>query len=215
MLLFHRLPVVQRTNSWYNPDKDFQGEKRSRRMEKENHGFRIDPGSPPALVSMLCFAGSIPLLLLGYRDSLRDPLTAAGLVLPLVLSALMMIIVILKSGRTAVRLSAIPVFIGVAGFFIKLVIDPRGADLLHHVLAAVLYLAIIALWALTVLNVIRTKWVLVILFLIPFFKHLLMNDIPVLLGLVPPVSASVWLKEGSMLCFMLALSFCALSFRKT
>ena len=33
------------------------------------------------------------------------------------------------------------------------------------------------------------------------------NDIPVLLGLAPPVSASIWWKEISMLLFMLAL-FC-------
>ena len=74
-----------------------------------------------------------------------------------------------------------------------------------------LYLAIVALWALTVLYVIKTKWVLAILFLFPFFKHIFVNDLPVLLGAVPPVPASVWLKECSMLCFMLALFFYALS----
>ena len=93
-------------------------------------------------------------------------------------------------------------------------IDPRGTGQAHHVSAIILYLAIVALWSLTVLYVIKTKWVLAILFLIPFFKHILINDLPVLLGAAAPVSASMWLKEFSMLFFMLALSFCAMSFEK-
>ena len=105
-------------------------------------------------------------------------------------------------------------FIGVLGFAFKLVLDPRGETLLHHVSAAVLYLAIVALWALTVLFIIQTKWVLAGLFLLPFLKHVFVNDLPVLLGRAAPVPASVWFKEISILAFLLALFFCALSFEK-
>ena len=71
---------------------------------------------------------------------------------------------------------------------------------------------IIVLWALTVFYIIKTKWILTILFMVPFIKHICMNDIPALLGAADPMPASVWLKEFSMLFMMLALSLCALSF---
>lgn len=74
------------------------------------------------------------------------------------------------------------------------------------------FLMIVVLWALTVSYVIKTKWVLTILFILPFLKHVCMNDIPVLLGMAEPVSATMWMKEISMLCMMLALSLCAYSF---
>lgn len=180
---------------------------------RERQGFRINAGCPTAVVSMLAFAFCIPLQIMGYADRLNDPVVAVALVFLPALSALLMIVVILL-GRNFLRLSIFPVFIGVLGFFFKLMIDPRGTGHAHHVSAIILYLAIVALWSLTVLYVIRTKWILAILFLIPFFKHILINDIPVLLGAAAPVSAATWLKEFSMLFFMLALSFCAMSFEK-
>ena len=115
---------------------------------------------------------------------------AAALVFLPVLSAVWMIAMILFFGRRDLRLSIFPVFIGVLGFAFKLGIDPRGESLLHHASAAVLSLGIVVLWALTVLYVIKTKWVLTILFLIPFFKHLFLDDLPVLLGTAPPLSAA-------------------------
>ena len=181
-------------------------------MRKVRQGFQANARSPAAIISMLAFAFCIPLQILGYADRLKEPFVAATIVFLPVLSALLMIVVMLKFGRTALWLSIFPVFIGVLGFVFKLVIDPRETSLMHHISAIVLYAAIVGLWALTVLYVIKTKWVLSILFLIPFFKHILTNDLPVLLGTAAPVPMSIWLKEFSMLSFMLALSFYALSF---
>ncbi len=163
---------------------------------------------------MLAFALCVPLQILGYAGSLKDPIAAVSLVFLPVLAALLMIVVIRRSDPHSLRLSVIPVLTGVLGFAFKLVIDPREAGLTHHIAAIVLYVLIVVLWALTVLYVIKTKWVLTVLFLIPFFKHIVVNDMPVLLGLTDPVPLSVWLKEFSMLFFMLALSFCAVSFEK-
>lgn len=179
---------------------------------KKKQGFYIDAGSPSAIASMLAFACSIPLQIMGYADRLNEPRTAVLLVLLPALSNLLMIVVILKFGRSALWLSVFPVFMGVLYFAYKLGADPRGTSLPHHIAAAVLYLMIIVLWALTVLYVIKTKWILTILFMIPFIKHICMNDIPVLLGMADPVPASMWQKELSMLFMMLALSLCALSF---
>ena len=184
-------------------------------MKREKQSFRIDPKRPAAIAGLLAFALCIPLQILGYADRLHEPLEAVTLVFLPVLGAFLMIVAILNLVPNALRLSIFAVFIGVLGFVFKLVLDPREAGLLHHSAAIVLYFAIVVLWALTALYVIKTKWVLAILFLIPFFKHILMNDLPVLLGRAAPVPASTWLKEGSMLSFMLALSFCAMSFEKT
>ena len=181
-------------------------------MMKEKKGFRIDPGRPAAVASVFAFALTIPAQIMGYINSLNDPFITLALVFLPVLSASLMIAVILRIGRNALWFSIIPVCIGVLSFVFKLMIDPRETGLLHHVAAVILYLAIIALWALTVLYVIRTKWVLTVLFLIPFLKHILVNDLPILLGAVPAVPVSTWMKEFSMLFFMLALSLCATSF---
>ncbi len=183
-------------------------------MKTEKQGFRIEARRPSAIVSLLAFAFCIPMQILGYASRLHEPIIAAALVFLPVLSAVWMIAMILFFGRRDLRLSIFPVFIGVLGFAFKLGIDPRGESLLHHASAAVLYLGIVVLWALTVLYVIKTKWVLTILFLIPFFKHLFLDDLPVLLGTEPPLSAAAWLKEFSMLSFMLALSSFAFSFEK-
>lgn len=184
-------------------------------MKNENQGFRIRPGNPAAVVSMIAFAICIPLQILGYADKLNDLPVVVTLVFLPVLGAFLMIVVVGKFGQDALWLSIFPVFIGVLGFAFKLMIDPRETGPAHHALAIALYIAIVGLWALTVLYVIKTKWILAILFLIPFFKHILVNDLPVLLGAAAPVPASTWLKELSMLSFMLALAFCAMSFEKT
>ena len=183
-------------------------------MTKVKQGFRIGEGRATAIVSALAFAASIPLQILGYAGQLREPLVAVTMVGFPALSALLMIAVDLKIGRKALWFSVFPVFLGVLGFAFKLGIDPRGDSLLHHASAIALYIAIVALWALTALYVIKTKWALVFLFLIPLLKHILVNDLPVLTGAAAPVGAATWLKELSMLCFMLAMSFCAASFEK-
>lgn len=184
-------------------------------MKTEKQGFRIDARRPSAVVSILAFALCIPMQILGYADRLHDPVVAAALVFLPVLSAVLMIVVALIFGRNALWLSLFAVCIGVLGFGFKLMLDPREDGLLHHISACVLYIAIVAAWALTVLYVIKTKWVLTSLFLIPFFKHFFVNDLPVLFGAAARVPASTWLKELNILFFLLALFFFALSFEKT
>ena len=192
---------------------DIQG-KKTAYGKVEKQGFRIDRKRPTAIASTLAFALCVPMQILGYADRLEEPIVAAALVFLPVLSALLMILAIQRFGRTALWFSIFGVTVGVLGFVFKLMIDPRETGLLHHTAAIVLYVAIVALWTLTVLYVIRTKWVLVILFLVPFCKHIFMNDLPVLLGTASSAPLSTWLKEGSMLCFLLALSCFALSLEK-
>ena len=183
-------------------------------MTTEKPGFQINSKRPAAVISTLAFALCVPSQIMGYSDRLNDLKTTAALVFLPVLSALLMIAVILSQSKKAVRFSVFPVFIGVLGFAFKLMMDPRGTSLLHHISAIVLYIGIIVLWALTVLFIIKTKWILVILFPIPFFKHLFNDDIPVLLGVAAPVPASTWFKEICILSFLLALFCFAVSLEK-
>ncbi len=184
-------------------------------MKKEKQGFRIDYRRPTAIASMLAFAFCIPMLIMGYADRLNDPLITGTVVLLPVLGAVLMIAAIVFFGRTALWITVFPVCLGVIGFAFKLVIDPHGQSLLHHISAAFLYFMVVLLWALTVFTIIRTKWLLAVLFIIPFLKHIFVNDIPVLTGAAAAVSASTWLKEFSMLSFLLALFFCVVSFEDT
>ena len=182
--------------------------------KKEHRGFQVNPKCPAAIAGMLAFALCIPLQIAGYWDRLHEPLVLGTIVIPTVLSAVLMIVVILKYGRDALWLTIFPVCLGVLGFVFKLMIDPNGEGLLHRVSAIVLYFLIVVLWALTVFAIIQTKWPLTLLFLIPFFKHIVVNDLPILLGTAPAQTASAWLKEFCMLSFMLALSLCTLSFER-
>lgn len=183
-------------------------------MKKNRPGFTLDFKCPAAILSMIAFALAVPFRLLGYADKLTDPLYGITQVLLPVLCSVLMIAVMIKWGRNALWLSVIPVALGVISFMVKLFIDPRKVSFLHHFAAVVLYLAVIVLWLLTVLYFIKTKWVLVVLFILPFFKHLLMDDLPIFLGKAPMISADMWFKELSMLLTMVALSLCAAAFQK-
>ena len=184
-------------------------------MKKEKQGFRVDYRRPAAIASMLAFAFCIPTLIMGYADRLNEPIIAAVVVLLPVLGAALMIAAIVFFGRTALWMTAFPVCLGVIGFAFKLVIDPNGQSVLHHISAVVLYFMLVLIWALTVFYVIRTKWILAVLLIIPFIKHIFVNDLPVLTGAAASISASSWLKEACILSFLLALFFCAVSFEDT
>ncbi|MBQ3467562.1 MAG: hypothetical protein IJH21_04530, partial [Oscillospiraceae bacterium] len=69
-------------------------------MKKENQGFRVDCRRPTAIASILAFAFSIPMLIMGYADRLHEPLIASTVVLLPVLGAVLMIAVIIFCGRT-------------------------------------------------------------------------------------------------------------------
>ena len=182
-------------------------------MTNNNPRFYVDFKRPAAVISMIAFALAVPFRLIGYADKMAEPIYGITQVLLPVLCSVLMIAVLIWKGKDALWLSVIPVALGVISFMFKLFIDPRSVSFLHHAAAILLYLAVIVLWLLTVLYVIKTKWVLVILFILPFFKHILMDDLPIFLGKAPMIPADMWFKELSMLLTMVALSLCAASFQ--
>ena len=182
-------------------------------MNKNHPAFFVDYKRPAAIASMIAFALAVPFRLLGYADKITEPLYGITQVLLPVLCSVLMIAVMIKKGKDAFWLSVIPVALGVISFMVKLFIDPREVSFWHHAAAILLYLAVVVLWLLTVLYIIKTKWVLVVLFILPFIKHLFMDDLPIFLGKAPMIPADMWFKELSMLLTMVALSFCAASFK--
>ena len=184
-------------------------------MKKNDMRFYIDYKRPAAILSMVAFALAVPFRLIGYADKITQPIYGITQVLLPVLCSVLMIVVIVKKGKDALWLSVIPVALGVISFMFKLFIDPRSVSFLHHAAAIVLYLAVIVLWLLTVVYIIKTKWVLVILFILPFIKHVVMDDLPIFLGKAEMISADMWFKELSMLLTMVALSLCAAAFQRT
>ncbi len=183
-------------------------------MKKIDSRFYVDYKRPLAILSMIAFALAVPFRIVGYADKLTEPMYGITQVLLPVLCSVLMIAVIIRKGKDAFWLSVIPVALGVLSFMFKLFIDPREVSFWHHAAAILLYLAVIVLWLLTVLYIIKTKWVLVVLFILPFIKHVFMDDLPIFLGKAPMISADMWYKELSMLLTMVALSLCAAAMRR-
>ncbi len=176
--------------------------------------YLIDHKNPIAIIGMVALAASAPLQIeAGIMDNGNLFYRITQVLLP-VLSAVLMIVAIVLYGKTRLMVTLLPLTLGVLSFIFKLFIDPRFNELLHHTVCVVLYLLILGLWALTIINKIRTKWLIVIIFAAPFLFHIFLEDLPVILGLAPGLSAAMWLKELSMLCLMFGLSLCGMAFEK-
>ena len=65
-----------------------------------------------------------------------------------------------------------------------------------------------------IFTLIRTKWLLVPLFLFPFCYHVGVEDIARLRDTVNPVTFAEGMQEMSVLCIMLSLLFTALAMKK-
>ena len=126
-------------------------------------------------------------------------------------SALLFIFCLLVLGRVALWSTAVPLLMGVAFFIIKAF---TFESTVHTVLCVLLYVLIAVLWCGTVFNLIRTKWLLPELFLLPFIYHIAVEDLPALQNTAQPVTFAAGMEEMSILCIMLALFFVSLAIRK-
>ena len=128
-----------------------------------------------------------------------------------VLCNVLFIVIVLYMGKRFFSLTAIPVLLGVVFFIIKAL----GFDnILHTVLCILLYLVVAMLYTGTVFGVIRTKWLLVPLFGLPFLYHILVEDRNTLLANEKAMSLAEWLPEISVLCIMLALLLITFAMKK-
>ena len=129
-----------------------------------------------------------------------------------VFSALLLIVSVLLLGKRALWSSFIPVLLGAVFFIIK---SLGFESMLHTILCIVLYVAVIVLYFCTVFGILPTKWVLVILFGLPFLYHIFVEDLAALRDTENPVSFAAGMQEMGILCIMLGLFFLSLSMKKT
>ena len=121
-----------------------------------------------------------------------------------VLSALLFILLLLLFGRIALWTTMLPMLGGVAFFVLRAF---TFDNTVHTVLCVLLYVLIAVLYIATVCNLIRTKWLLPPLFLLPFLYHVGVEDLAALRNTAQPVSFAAGMQEMSVLCIMAAM-FC-------
>ena len=113
-------------------------------------------------------------------------------------------------GRRALWTTAVPALLGCVFFALK----AQGFSPLHRGLCLLLYLAVAALYTLTVTGLLPTRRLLIPLFGLPLVYHLLVEDRNILRTAQPPLTLHQWLPEISVLLIMAALLCAALAIRE-
>lgn len=133
---------------------------------------------------------------------------ATQIALPLVCN-LLFILCLMLLGTRFFSLTALPVLLGVVFFIIK---SFSFDSWVHTVLCILLYLLVAVLYTATAFGVLRTKWLLVPLFGLPFLYHIFVEDLAALRG--GELSFAAGMQEMSVLCVMLALLSTAFAMKK-
>ncbi len=174
------------------------------------YAYNADPVRLPVLLSVILMLLSSGLRLWYY---VVKPLSGTGLLLHLVLplvAATAFICAVAFAGARSAFPSVLGVLLGVVFFMLK------AADFApwHQALCTVLYLAVAALYTLTVLGVLPTKRLLYPLFGLPLIYHIVVEDTQYYFFADPPVPVFDWLPEISVLCIMGALLCISIGMRK-
>lgn len=133
---------------------------------------------------------------------------ATQIALPLVCN-LLFILCLMLLGKRFFGATALPVLLGVVFFIIK---SFSFDSWIHTVLCILLYLLVAVLYTATAFGVLRTKWLLVPLFGLPFLYHIFVEDLAALRG--GELSFAAGMQEMSVLCVMLALLCTAFAIKK-
>ena len=182
-------------------------------MERDKLRYSVSRKNIFVKLSALLMGLSALLRLFGYWGFWANKDAAfiyTQIALP-VLCNVLFIVIVLYMGKRLFSLTAIPVLLGVVFFIIKAL---GFGNILHTVLCILLYLVVAMLYTGTVFGVIRTKWLLVPLFGLPFLYHILVEDRNTLLANEKAVSLAEWLPEISVLCIMLALLLITFAMKK-
>ena len=176
---------------------------------KKNARFFIDSKSVCARTAMALMALSALFRVIGCWESMGDKLFAITQIVRPISCCLLFIVCILLFGKRWFFLSSIPLLFGVVFFILK---SFTFESWLHTVLCIMLYLLVALLYTATVFGAIRTKWLLVPLFGLPFLYHIFYED--VLAIKAGSFTLFTGLQEISVLCIMLALLFTAFGLNK-
>ena len=185
-------------------------------MEKEKKRaprakFYVEQQHWAVQTAIIFMALSAVFRIVGCWGKWDEPFFAATqIALPLMCNILFILCLVLL-GKKALWLTVVPVILGVVFFIIK---SFTFDSWLHTVLCILLYLLVAVLYTGTVFGIIRTKWLLVPLFGLPFLYHIFVEDLAALRDTASPVTLSAGLREISVLCVMLALLFTAIAMKK-
>lgn len=162
--------------------------------------YYLEPRSSLVLIGSAFFLISIILRLcwcLIWPENVAGPLLLSRGLLPLSACALF-ILCLLRWGKRALWLSFFPAFMGVLFFILK------AADFVwwHKALCTILYLAVAALYGLTVFGIAPIKKLLIPLFGLPLTFHIFIEDLIINRNIYTP---SQWVQELSVLCIMAGL----------
>ncbi len=180
-------------------------------MKKEKIRFYVEPKGFPAQCAVILMALAIVFRLVGCWGMWTDRFFAVTQIALPVASGLLFIVMVLLLGKHALWTTSLPVLMGVAFFIIK---SFGFESKLHTALCILLYLLVAILYVFTVCTLIRTKWLLVPLFALPFLYHVFVEDLAALRDTAHPVTFPAGMQEVSVLCIMLALLFLSLGIRK-
>lgn len=180
-------------------------------MKKEKTKFYVEPEGFPAQCAVILMALAIVFRLIGCWGLWSDRYYAITQIALPVASGLLFIVLVLLLGKHALWTTSLPVLMGVAFFILK---SFGFESKLHTVLCILLYILVAVLYVCTVFALIRTKWLLVPLFALPFLYHIFVEDLAALRDTAHPVTFAAGMQEVSVLCIMLALLFLSLGIRK-
>ena len=166
--------------------------------------FYLDKTGFFAESAVILLAMAIIFRLIGCIGMWSNRVDAIMLVLLPVLCCLLLILCIVLLGKKGFFLSFIPVLLGVVFFVFK---SLGFESWMHTVLCVILYVVVAVIYTATVIGWIHTKWLLPVLFGLPFIYHVAVEDIPALVKTPESVTFAAGMQEMSVLCIMAAL-FC-------
>ena len=166
--------------------------------------FYLDKTGFFAESAVILLAMAIIFRVIGCIGMWGNRVDAIMLVLLPVLCCLLLILCIVLLGKKGFFLSFIPVLLGVVFFVFK---SLGFESWMHTVLCVILYVVVAVIYTATVIGWIHTKWLLPVLFGLPFIYHVAVEDIPALIKTPESVTFAAGMQEMSVLCIMAAL-FC-------
>jgi len=122
---------------------------------------------------------------------------------------LLFILIVLTMGRRFFFMTTLPVLLGVVFFILKAF---TFESWLHTLLCVMLYVLVAVLYTSTAFGFIRTKWLLVPLFALPFLYHVFIEDAAAIRN--NQMSFAAGMQEMSVLCVMLSLLCIAFAMKK-
>ena len=180
-------------------------------MKRDKVKFYVERDSFGVEAFMILMALSIVFRIVGCWGLWTDKSYAILQIALPVVSALLLIACVALLGKRALWLTFIPVTLGIVFFIVKALDFPNK---LQMILCILFYIAVMALYFCTVFGILKTKWILVPLFGLPFLYHIFIRDLKALQDTANPVSFSAGMQEMGILSIMLALFFLSLSIKK-